>query len=144
MKDAYRIKDGNGKFYRGEENGGGWTGDIKEAKVYESLKDLPAALVSDDEKKCRKKRIRYEGIKGYTGIRYCPEHTGKDAGGEGESKITAVAYSVTNGRVSSIGELPPDDPIYTRGFIIGGTFSRMTLKRNPATVSKEKKSETAE
>jgi len=70
MKDAYRIKDGNGKFYRGEENGGG------------------------------------------------------------KKDMTAAAYEVIKGKVSGIREAEPDDPIYTRGFIIGGTFSRMSSKSN--------------
>lgn len=130
MEFKYRILDGNGKFYRGVENGGDWTKAVQEAKVYNSLKELPAELVSDEGQVCRKKRFRYNCSGNQYGIRYDPAHSGrrgKDAapsdGGE-EKRITVRAYEVIQGKVSSIGILPPDDPLFTRGVIFGGTFSR--------------------
>jgi len=42
--------------------------------------------------------------------------------------MTAAAYDVIKGKVSGIREAEPDDPIYTRGFIIGGTFRECLRK----------------
>ena len=136
MEFKYRIREGNRKYYRGEENGRGWTKSVQEAKVYDSFKELPAELVSDEGEVCRKKRFRYNCSGNQYGIRYDPAHSGrrgKDAslscGGE-EKRITVRTYEVLQGRVSSMEILPPDDPLFTRGFIIGGTFSRMSSKTN--------------
>lgn len=63
MEFKYRIREGNRKYYRGEENGRGWTKSVQEAKVYDSLKDLPAELESDEGEVCRKKRFRFECIR---------------------------------------------------------------------------------
>lgn len=144
MEHKYRIIDGNGKFYRGEENGEGWTEVMDEAKVYDSQKELPAALLSDEGEVCIKKKIRFEGISGYTSIRYFPEHSGNGGCGGGGKDITAAPYCVIKGKVSGIREAEPDDPIYTRGFIIGGTFSRMASKRNTEPISEEEKRHRAE
>ena len=130
MEFKYRILDGNGKFYRGEENGGDWTKAVQEAKVYDSLKELPAELVSGEGHVCKKKRFRYNCSGNHYGIRYDPVHSGRrgketvPSGGGEEKKITVRVYEVVQGKVSSIGILPPDDPLFTRGVIFGGTFSR--------------------
>ena len=145
MEHKYRILDGNGKFYRGEENGEGWTEVMDEAKVYDSQKELPAALLSDEGEVCIKKKIRFEVISGYTSIRYFPERSGNGGGSGGGGKdITSAPYCVIKGKVSGIREAEPDDPIYTRGFIIGGTFSRMASKRNTEPISEEEKRHRAE
>ena len=144
MEHKYRIIDGNGKFYRGDESGGGWMKVMDEAKVYDSQKELPAALLNSEGEVCIKKKIRFEGISGYTSIRYYPERSGNGGGDGGGKDITAAAYCVIKGRVSGIREAEPDDPIYTRGFIIGGTFSRMASKRNTEPISEEKKRHRAE
>ena len=128
MEHKYRIIEGNGKFYRGEENGEGWTEVMDEAKVYDNQKELPAALLNGEGEVCIKKNIRFEGISGYTSIRYFPKRSGNGGSGRVEKDITAAPYCMIKGKVSGIREAEPDDPIYRRGIIIGGTFSRMASK----------------
>ena len=130
MEFKYRIREGNRKYYRGEENGRGWTKSVQEAKVYDSLKDLPAELESAEGEVCRKKRVRYNCSGNQYGIRYDPVRSGRKeknaapADDGEEKKITVRTYEVLQGRVSLMEILPPDDPIFTRGVIFGGTFSR--------------------
>ncbi len=116
---------------------------MQEAKVYNSLKELRAELVSDEGEECRKKRFSYNCIGNHYGIRYDSVRSGrrgKDAappnGGE-EKKITVRAYEVIQGKVSSIGILPPDDPLFTRGVIIGGFFSRRGFQNRGESTSKK-------
>ena len=50
-----------------------------------------------------------------------------------EKKVTqkkaAKPTRVLKGRRYSIKEAPPDDPIFTRGFVIGGRYPRRTKPR---------------
>jgi hypothetical protein len=122
MEHKYRIIDGNGKFYRGEENGGGWTEVMDEAKVYDSQKELPAALLNDEGEVCMKKKIRFVGISGYTSIRYFPERSGN--GGSDRSPILCYQGKGVRDQGSRTGRPDLHPRVHNRGNFFENGFEK--------------------
>lgn len=58
-----------------------------------------------------------------------------------EKKEPTTGYLMVNGKPTSIKIAGPDHPIYQKGFIVGGHYTKRNLKENQEKPSEEPKSE---